>query len=712
MIDVEPLIREKLERLVPGPGVEGLDWSDVERRAGAAHPRRRVAFAAALVAAAVFVTVAVAQSLGGFSGWLTGEPGKPASTAEQQAFQRSIRSWAGFPKGTELRQLTQTTARGSTYTLDGFRGAGALCLRLLAGGGQPVDEIACPPLSQLRASTAPAIVVAADFGIGQGKKPATSMPFPILGFEPAVLVTLGIVADGVHRVEAEYSDGSTVPAVVNGDAFLAVKTNPASGVHLAHVWAIAGGRRIALPFVLQPQPFQWPSQTASAPQLTAHGPSRVQRQLHGGTIGWLAHRQPVGSAAPAGTKALYAREIAPNPSAPERMIVSEHRTARGAFGHLADRRDICASVVGGRYSDGGCWAIDRIFGGTPFSWALRNEGQYAIVAGLASDEVARLRLYLGTGATEPVSLHENGYLLVAPLVDYPLRLVAYDHKGLVIGVITLKRNQPPAGVKPPPAPVANAHWRVVASNNAGKAYVAPSTTGGTCYAVKTSHGGSISCPASLGATHMNLGMSWSPHGPTLADVHGGTRIASVVIRFKNGKSIHVALTEGIGIADVPPADVAQDAFRGARSLTGFDTHGRVVAIVNLLSLTGGAGRIAKLGASSIAIGVSNCGLNAASPSLTGFSVGTKVRYLCHGGILTLIGRVAPGSRFASRTTLLRGPITALDARSITIDDSVTGGARRCSLSAGSPATARYHVGEQVQAFCAKGRLTGINRSTG
>jgi hypothetical protein len=711
MIDVEPLILEKLNRLVPEPGAAGLDWHEVERRAGLTRPRRGRIVAGALVAAAVFVAVAVAQSLGGFSGWLSGEPGKPASTSAQQAFERSIRSWAGFPKGTELRQLAQTSAGGAAYTLDGFRGAGSLCLRLVVNGTQKADELACPPLSRLRASTAPAIVVAADFGIGQGRKPSSSLPFPILGFEPAMLVTVGIVADGVRHVDAEYSDGSTVHAVVSGDSFLAVRANPASGVHLSQLWALAGGKRVGIPFVVQPQPFSWPGQTNTAPALSAHGPSHVQRVLHGGTIGWLAHRQPVGTAAPASTKALFAREIAPDPSAPERMIVSEHRTARGAFGHLKDRRDVCAEVVGGRYGDGGCWAIDRLFGGTPFSWSVRNDGQYATLAGLASDDVAKLRLFLGTGQTVAVPLNDNGYLFVAPLVDYPLRLVAFDRNGLVIGVTTFKGDRRPAGVKPPPTPVANAHWRVVVSNRAGNAYVAPSTSGGTCYAIKTPRGGgSIGCPASLGTTHMNLGLSWSPRGSTLAEVRGGSKIAAVVVHFRNGHKLTVRLSHGIGIAGVPPADVAPGTFRGARSLTGLDSSGRVVATTNLVSLTGGAGKIGKLTPSSIAIGPAVCRVTGASPALTGYTVGTRVRYLCDGGVVTLIGRSPPGSGWPSRTTLVRGPIATLGAHSITIRDRDTGAEKSCGLGPSSPATGSYHAGDDVLAFCARGELTGINRS--
>ncbi len=213
MIDVEPLILEKLNRLVPEPGTGGLDWHEVERRAGGHRTPRGRVLAGTLVAAVIFVAVAIAQSLGGFSGWLTGEPGKPASTAEQQAC--SSAGSAPGPDSPGARSCSSSRRRTAGWrdptSLDGFRGRGiSICLRLLVTG-QPDRRRARVPA----ALPAPREHRARDRRRGQlrgragkGSRPRPLYRFPILEFEPAALVTVGIVADGVNRVEADYSDGS------------------------------------------------------------------------------------------------------------------------------------------------------------------------------------------------------------------------------------------------------------------------------------------------------------------------------------------------------------------------------------------------------------------------------------------------------------------------------------------------------------------------
>ena len=727
MIDVEPLIIEKLDRLVPAPGTAGLDWRDVKHRAGVMRPRRRRVLTAVVLLALLFVAVGFTRSLGGFGGWLNGEPGKPASTAQQRAFARSIRSWAGFPQATTLRQLAATTVDGARYTLDGFRGAGSLCLRLLVSGGQSADELSCPPLSQLRASSAPALVVAADYGVGEGKKQPSGLPFPFYGFTPAALVTVGIVADGVQKVEVAYSDGTTAEAVVSGDTFVAVADRPAASDHLTHVWAIAGGNRVSVPFVLQPTPFEWPA--ATAPQLSAHGPSQVQRVIHGGTISWLAHRQPIGVPVPnnvhgIGTSktALYAREITPNPSAPERMVVTivpNHDIRSGH--HFGGPYQVCLDVIGGRYRGGGCWPTEQLFSTAPFSEGINTESgsQYATVAGLASDDVARITLYLGSGQTEAVPLNDNAYLIEAPIIDYPLRLVAYDNHGLVIGIITLQGNTPrPKGAPQPPQPVANAKWRHLFTNSAGAVLTAPSTNGGTCYAIaQPGGGGGISCQRKLTADELHFGAFWSPKQGATLDVRSGSAIAEVIIQYKNGHRQTVKPTDGIALAKIPTADTSSTIFHGVVALTGLDASGHMVKTVNLFSLIGGAGAITKLTPTQITIGSAQCRITSASPPLTGYTARVKVEYLCHQGVLTLIGRAKPGRNWNSRTVLIRGPIVALNTNAITVKDPIPSGPNNsapkqtCKISPDSPSTNGYHIGKQVQLYCAGGELTGINRTT-
>src|ERR671923_2897450 len=121
MIDVDQRLREELDLLAPA--TPGPDWDGVLRLAG--RRRRRFAVAAAVVAAAACgILVAtplgagIVHGLGGFSAWLTGQPGTPASKREQRAFEEAnARSWLRFPAGTQLRQLSSVSGRPTRTTV-------------------------------------------------------------------------------------------------------------------------------------------------------------------------------------------------------------------------------------------------------------------------------------------------------------------------------------------------------------------------------------------------------------------------------------------------------------------------------------------------------------------------------------------------------------------------------------------------------------------
>ena len=77
--------------------------------------------------------------------------------------------------------------------------------------------------------------------------------------------------------------------------------------------------------------------------------------------------------------------------------------------------------------------------------------QYAVLNGFASDDVARMELFLSTGERRSVPLRDNAYVVVAPRAKYPIRLVAYDGDGRVLGFEHFAR-EPLAGI---PGPVPN-----------------------------------------------------------------------------------------------------------------------------------------------------------------------------------------------------------------------------------------------------------------
>ncbi len=208
MIDVDDTLREELAKIVPAfrPG----SWDEVMAIAGhaPARPVRRwAAVAAFAVTAALVVSVAtplgasIVRGVGNFSSWLTGEPGTPASTKAQQAFNRAnARSWIGFPAGTKLRHLTTVTdsADGSKVELLGFRAGSTLCLRIVVTGKTTASTRSCAPLADLRQAGSPVRVIVVDRGFGTGTKRAWYGTVRL--HSPALQVTAGIVADGVKKV--------------------------------------------------------------------------------------------------------------------------------------------------------------------------------------------------------------------------------------------------------------------------------------------------------------------------------------------------------------------------------------------------------------------------------------------------------------------------------------------------------------------------------
>jgi hypothetical protein len=733
VIDVEPLIISGLDRLVPLPSGERANWQEVLAAAGVKPrrwlTRRRVVVVVAVLAAAGAILVAppvrgaLGRGLDTFSSWLSGSPGKPSTQAEQRAFDRATRSWAGFPQGTTLRRLVQTKTGGATFTLYGFRGAGSLCLRLAVTGSLSGRTLACPPLSALRGSRQPALVVAANDAVG-ARRQATSGPFAFA--TPRFIVTFGVVADGVQRIELTHSDGTTTAAVVNGDAFLAVESDPSP---VTQAWAIAGGRRVPLALTTTASPFGL-TQT-SGPRLSAHGPTGVQRIVHGGAIRWLARREPRGTAVPQTVHhivgvlpdVIFHREITPDPKAPERLVVSVRPAGAAYFGgQLRNKLQVCAELVGGRFAGaGGCWPAGRLFSTAPFSLGVAEQpgGQTVTIAGLASDDVAELTLYLATGRRVGVPLHDNGYITSAALADYPVRLVAADSEGRVIGVKTLQgpSRRGPAGARP----AARARWHSLFKTSTGEVFLAPSTTGGSCYAIRI---GTVtsgpSCQAPPAATELQLGVGWAKQS---AEISGrvGSAVARIVIYLRTGQIRTIEPTEGYVLAALPPPDATKPNLDPVRAVTAFTANGRSLQQPSS-TLTGGSGTIKRLTSASIAIGSAaathTCRVTQQSPALNGYAVGMHAQYLCRDGALSLIGRSTPRktATWAHRTIWARGMITKLTTSTISIQNAqaqagTSAATTTCTLTKTSPRTDRYHPAEHVQLFCSHGKLTGINHDS-
>lgn len=583
MLDVEPVITAELEQLFAAP-VPEPDWDDVRRRARAVDrsrtraPRRVLVLAAAAAFAIAVVAVAIAAALGGFSTWLSGEPGKPASQQAQAAFDRSTRSWRGFPRSTQLRQLISAQVGSGHYTLYGFRGAGSLCLRLVATGSISGTQLACAPLAELRARSAPALVLAADFTLGSTGRTVTQGPLSLHASRAAV--SFGVLADGVDGIEVTHQTPAPTRVLLGGDAFLAISPGLSPFNTTTAIVARAGKTRAAVPFAPQPTPYgRQPPLSRPSPA----GPSAVQRTVKGGAISWFARRQLRGQPVPAhlhgilANKAnvIFARMLTPDPRIPELVVVSIRPAGKAYFGgRLHNNHQVCAELIGGRYTGGGCWPAGRLFSTAPFTATVTQQygDQVVAVTGVASDQVARMSQYSATGAHQQVPLHDNTYLALATLADYPLRLVAYDNHGRIIGIKTFEGDLN-APVMSRPAP--GAHWKQVVTNTTGTVYTVRSTTGGTCVGFRESSGAAtFACDQNVAPNALALSTTNDDKQSVILG-RVGTNITQVSVQLRNGRTLTLRPIHGYLLQQLP--HVSRDPSAGVARVQGLDSNGRVVA---------------------------------------------------------------------------------------------------------------------------------------
>jgi hypothetical protein len=500
------------------------------------------------VGAAAFILVAVAASpLGGaiargvsdFSAWLSGEPGQPASEAEQRAFeQANARSWAGFPGGPQLRRLIRGRAGTTTYDLFGFRTGDSLCLRLVVHVGNENPATSCAPLRELRSTSAPALVVVTDESFGESNIPADALPGEYAQSRAAA--TFGIVADGVKAIELDADDGAH-QAIVGSNAFVYVADRPPVGNRVRRAFAVTDeGRRIPVPLAQAPFGYDVPTEGSGKP----YGPSRVERPVTGGAIEWIERREPRGDLPPADapylkgfTEFQFARVIKPDPAGATKVVVGLGRLEFPGRTH-PEPRGYCMFLVTPKGSGGGCNPPEQLFAHTPFSFGLTGYGggdQFVTLHGLASDAVARLELFLGTREREAVSLRDNVYLAQVARTKFPVRLVAYDSAGRVIGIQTVLDAFGGAGPRPVRGQERIAQVVEAASGAKVVLRVSPSTDGGRCWRIDYSGGGGGgACPPrgsempTLDASLHHVG------GDTFLEAQLAPRAAALELRFDDG----------------------------------------------------------------------------------------------------------------------------------------------------------------------------------
>jgi len=576
----DTLIREELEPLLPLPAGRAA-WDDVLLRAGVRRPvsRRRLVLAFALFAA-ILATVATAAVLDGFSSWLSGTPGSPVTPSEQQAFEEAnARTWTKFAPGTQLRRLLETSASGTTFTLFGFRSGDDLCLKLKLSGVQNGAATRCAPERALQSAKQPALVVSADEPFGTVGAPGDD------GYTADVYqATFGIASDGVGRVAVDGDDGKH-DAVVAGNAFLYVDDHPSKGARVRSVTAVSGaGGRVPLDFASSPYGM---FDMAAPPKGTFHGPAAAARQVTGGAIGWLVRGEKRGEpvqANLAGKSATIAtnpppsfgpdrwptmkehvlseRLIQPDPDDFVRMIV----VGVSPSGSMQDpEAGVCFGVVEGTGIGSTCMRLSSAFARAPLWLTIGGSGvsQYSVLAGAASDDVARIAAYLGNGDVVPVALRDNVFIARVARGAYPLRVVAYDTRGLVVYVQDFASD----GMSSP-APAAartsiRTRLRVTGDHGATGTLRAGDAAGGyRCWSIAfqsgAEEGGCTPWPVK-DPPLLLLGVQRSGDDFFLAG-QVPESVAKVELRFADGFTKTVDTSDGFALTPIPAAETGGRAF--------------------------------------------------------------------------------------------------------------------------------------------------------
>ncbi len=568
-IDLDPVLAAELRELTPLDERTVGDWRDVERRAGETHgaPRRALLLAATVGATLVALLAtplggAVARGVEDFSAWLTGTAGRPVSESEQQAFEAaSARAWSAFPPGTKLRRLLAKRVDGVDYTVLGLRAGDDVCVRVQASGDTLPSSFGCVPVSALRSASAPVVVVRSDQPVwptGETRGRSGEL----------ASVTFGIAADGVDAVDLR-TDEETVRADVVDNTFVYVASRPERGTRVRGVEAIlAGGGRVDVPFASAPYG-TW--DLSPAPTGEALGPDHVDRSVPIGTVGWILRQEPRGVEPPRDMvdrvtkgmpgKVVFTRLIDIDRASAFATLVVELQVDRRNPGNYGiGGRMVCTTLVShGQPLGGGCNARATLLYDGPFTMGesiAEGGDQYAVLNGVANDEVERLALYQANGDVVPVPLRDNVYAVRALRAAYPVRLVAFDSAGRVIGIKTFESDLP-SGSQPRPTP--GAEWRklTTTSDTEGREsslWVAPAVGGGTCYELRTPSGASQSgCrPSPYTGSALAVAVTGlDASRPVLVGIVGDD-VSRITVRYPDGTAITARPVEGYVLAALDP----------------------------------------------------------------------------------------------------------------------------------------------------------------
>ena len=424
-----------LARLAPKVD-DTAEWDDVVRRA---RPRARAGWKlAAGLAAALLAVGLVAGALAGgvlsgsldrLSSWIGDQPGEPSPQQQALFDEENSASYAHFPAGTHVGRLLTFEFRRRSHDLLGFRDGSNLCIRI----SPPLHEgivapAECVPAAELARLGDPVALLGG------------SRHTIITGSSGQMMIAYGLAADSVVSVEALDRGRSLGTVDVHNNAFfMAVPNEGDFGDKpieepplLLRAHTSRGAIDVRVPLI----PFRRPTPAEDIP-----GPTHAERALDAASVGWLERGEPRGEPFSwpyrTPTHVLYSRVVRPDPTSSFRLGV--------AFGEDADWREngrwYCLAwfwpLLPESKTGWGCGRADMLSTGLTLEGTWTSSyGEFPQFVGIASDQVARLKLFYKDGSTKEVPIVDN---LFSFYVDgaQASKLVAYDSVGRVVRIMRL-----------------------------------------------------------------------------------------------------------------------------------------------------------------------------------------------------------------------------------------------------------------------------------
>jgi hypothetical protein len=315
--------------------------------------------------------------------------------------------------------------------LFGFRSGHSLCLRL--DGPVPRQHPqACAPASLLAHASAPILPVVGNTA------------FTDRASRVVASVSFGIAADEVKRVDVQAVDGPH-HALLGGNAYLFIEDRPNTGFRVSAVTATDDrGRRTRVPLAQD-----LVTGVVTSP-LTGRlgGPSRIQATIAHPRIGWYQRGENRGVSI-AQIKLTPDQLRSLGRFGTQLRLVKPDPLSDAAVGLAGD---LCLISVGGadRGVAWGCSPRNEFFSRGPINVMLSGGvGEFFVVEGAAADGVRRVVVFTSDRRHQIAALRDNVFTALVGRAQVPIKVVAYDAAGRVVGLQSLGPFGP-AGLRVPP----------------------------------------------------------------------------------------------------------------------------------------------------------------------------------------------------------------------------------------------------------------------